>query len=88
MGFSIPVCIVIGRIGEPVYVDVVALRVIDLANPRVQLVVCDAAPEFVWMENLTKTEVKNFKYLQAKIVFYPWVFQVPIIYYRNFFITF
>jgi hypothetical protein len=52
MGFSIPVCIVIGRIGEPVYVDVVALRVIDLANPRVQLVVCDAAPEFVWIENL------------------------------------
>jgi hypothetical protein len=56
---------VIGWIGEPVYVDVVALRVIDLANPRVQLVVRDAAPEFVWMENLTKTEVKNFKYLQA-----------------------
>jgi hypothetical protein len=58
---------VIGRIGESVHVDVVALRVIDLTHPRVQLVIGDAAPG----ENkLEKLVFNNYYVLFTKICFY------------------
>ena len=46
MNGPLPVGVVIGRIGEPIHVNVVALRVVDLPHSRVQLVVGNAAP--VW----------------------------------------